>query len=78
MQPGEAGGEQGAHALQQDDMAIVRLQHHAVAIDVGGGHGLFAQDVLAGLHQRHGLLGVAEIGAGDIDGIDLAAGGQLV
>lgn len=78
VQPSEAGGEQGAHALQQDDMAIMRLQHHAVAIDVGGGHGLFAQDVLAGLHQRHGLLGVAEIGAGDIDGIDLAAGGQLV
>lgn len=78
VQPGKAGGEQGAHALQQDDMAIVRLQHHAVAIDVGGGHGLFAQDVLAGLHQGDGLLGVAEIGAGDIDGIDLAAGGQLV
>ena len=54
----------------------MRLQHHAVAIDVGGGHGLFAQDVLAGLHQRHGLLGVAEIGAGDVDGIDLGAGGQ--
>ena len=50
VQPSEAGGEQGAHALQQDDMAIVRLQHHAVAIDIGGGHGLFAQDVLAGLH----------------------------
>ncbi len=50
VQPGEAGGEQGAHTLQQDDAAIVRLQHHAVAIDVGGGHGLFAQDVLAGLH----------------------------
>jgi len=76
VQPGEAGGEQGAHALQQDDMAIVRLQHHAVAIDVGGGHGFFAQDVLAGFHQGDGLLGVAEIGAGDIDGIDLAAGGQ--
>lgn len=78
VQPGEAGGEQGAHALQQDDMAIVRLQHHAVAIDVGGGHGLFAQDVLAGLHQGDGLLGVAEVGAGDVDGIDLAAGGQLI
>ena len=47
VQPGEAGGEQGAHALQQNDMAIVRLQHHAVAIDVGGGHGLFAQDMLS-------------------------------
>ena len=57
-------------------MAIVRLQHHAVAIDVGGGHGFFAQDVLAGLHQGDGLLGVAEIGAGDVDGIDLGAGGQ--
>ena len=78
VQPGEAGGEQGAHGLQQDDMAIVRLQYHAVTIDVGGGHGLFAQDVLAGLHQGDGLLGVAEVGAGDIDGIDLAAGGQLV
>ena len=77
VQPGEAGGEQGAHALQQDDMAIVRLQHHAVTIDVGGGHGLFAQDVLAGLHQRHGLLGVAEIGAGDIDGIDERTAGHL-
>ena len=77
VQPGEAGGEQGAHALQQDDMAIVRLQHHAVAIDVGGGHGLFAQDVLAGLHQGDGLLGVAEIGAGDIDGIDLGRPADL-
>ena len=78
VQPGKAGGEEGTHSLQQDNVAIVCLQHHAIAIDVGGGHGLFAQDVLAGFHEGDGLFGVAEIGAGDIDGIDLAAGGQLV
>ena len=77
VQLGKAGGKQRSHALQQNDTAVVRLQYHAVAVDVGGCHRLFAEDVLAGLDEGDSLLCVAEIGAGDIDGVHLAAGGKL-
>ena len=76
MQAAEPRRKEGAHPLQQDDAAVVGLQHHAVAINVGGGHRLFAQDMLAGFHQGDGLLGMAQVGAGDIDGIHLGAVGQ--
>ena len=77
MQFGEAGGKQGAHTLQQNDMTVVCLKHHAVTVDVGGRHRLFAENVFAGFHQGDRLLRMAKVGAGDIDGVHLAAGGKL-
>ena len=36
----------------------------------GGGHGLFAEHVLAGFGGADGVFGVHGVGQGDVDGVD--------
>ena len=43
---------------------------HGFALGNAGGHGLFAEDVLAGLGGADGEVGVHGVGQGDVDGID--------
>ncbi len=51
---------------------------HGFAIGDGGGHGLLAKDVLAGLGGADGVLGVHGVGQGDVDGVDGGVVGDFV
>ncbi len=43
---------------------------HLLAVGDAGGHGLFAEHVLAGLGGADGVLGVHGVGQRDVDGVD--------
>ena len=51
---------------------------HGLGIGDGGGHGLFAEHVLAGLGRADGVLGVHAVGQGDVDGVDVFVVGDGV
>ena len=57
----------GDHQL---DVGGVAGGDHALAVGGAGGHGLFAEDVLAGFGAADGELGVHGVGQDDVDDLD--------
>lgn len=51
---------------------------HALAVFGGGGHGFFAEDVLARFGSADGELSVLAVGQDDVDDLDFGVPGELV
>ena len=61
-------------ADHQEFAVLFRTFHHGLAVGQGGGHGLFAQDVLAGVQGLDAQLRVGVVGGADGDRVDVRVG----
>ena len=65
-------------ADHQEFAVLFRTVHHGLAVGQGGGHGLFAQDVLAGVQGLDAQCRMSVVGGTDRDGVDLRVCQQLL
>src|SRR5208337_719293 len=54
----------------EPDVCRLASRDHRLGLGHIGGHGLFAEDVLAGFGGADGVLGVHGVGQRDVDGVD--------
>ena len=71
-------GEPLVVADHQEFTVLFRAFHHGLAVGQGGGHGLFAKDVLAGLQGLDAQRRVSVVGGADGDSVDLRVCQQLL
>ena len=62
----------------EEHVVLLRGRDHLVNLGQGHGHGLFGDDVLAGLHRGAGQLAVHVVGGGDQHDVEQVALQELV